>query len=475
MTGELEQDNSASDLPEQWLSKMPRMVGESDIALLRQCADFLTEGAKILEFGPWLGGVTTLLTEYGDVTVVDRFEWSELNDKAYPGVLEVGADFRPLFEAGMARAGTRAHVHVSDFRDYLWEGGSLGLVYIDAPRDAKGLLRCLRAAAPGLSSNTRVLVKHGFGLQYPDMMSLIEWLAGQDIVVVEQLDQPVWNTTSVLRVGENAGRLSELAFKDINLDTEPLGERVSDGWNGRLLTAARLARLAKELDWPSALRQLQQVPEDPAMLTAWDRFEAELELAEKDPRGSMIFAELLAEQADPSPHLGRLDGSLSLLLRNWWRNTAGYSWQTMAFRADRLETALSEGHMQDAARFQHGLRHAHVLEIGHGLTGSGIGYVAAGAASYLGLEMGDLTGKMMQIEAAFEPITYLPGEMLKPEQAQLATHCFVHQEALGMLGMEARLQQIASQLPPDAKKFVIDARNGVFRPWKPKAREKSSK
>ena len=42
------------------LAAVPRMVGDSDIALIRAQVGTLAHGARILEFGPWLGGVSTV-------------------------------------------------------------------------------------------------------------------------------------------------------------------------------------------------------------------------------------------------------------------------------------------------------------------------------------------------------------------------------------------------------------------------------
>ena len=83
------------------ISNPPRMLGDTEVSLILSFVTDLPAQANILEVGPFLGGLTVELARFGQVTVVDRFVWTDANARNYPGISYANASFRGTFEANM--------------------------------------------------------------------------------------------------------------------------------------------------------------------------------------------------------------------------------------------------------------------------------------------------------------------------------------------------------------------------------------
>lgn len=463
MTRDPEIDNP----PEGAGRHVPRMVGDSDVALIKSVASRLPTDARILEFGPWLGGVTEVLAPFGEVHVVDRFIWSQQNAEALPGLFDPDQSFRPLFEKGMAAKGIKATIHECTFADFEWGGGAIDLVIVDAPRTARGLQDCLLPIMADLRPGASVLIKNGLNPAYSEMMALIEILVGRGIFEIRQDGHPSWSTIAHLQAAadlppDHDQRISEDFFAQV-----PLCDHVLDPWGGRMLTAARLAERVSVQDWKNALRLLSTAPADPGLLYAWDRFEQVMDDPDDDFMTTAVFAELVAAQIDPDATAPEMDTSFSCALRAWWRNNRKADWRSEAFSSNLLAHAHQTGFLAWPARLQDEVRNARIIEIGPDLDLSGVGYCAGGAAQYLGIETIELTATMMKVEAQLPRVTYLPISPFKEKNAAGATLCLVHAPAAGS---EALVHDAVARLKPHldkkAKLLYLPANGGQARPYR---------
>lgn len=445
---------------------IPRMVGESDLRLIDQICQVLPESARIIEFGPWLGGVTQELARFGDVHVVDRFIWSEFNADAYPGVLNAGDDFVHLFQDAMTARGFNPTIHRTEFKDFEWTGEKIDFAFIDSPRNAKQLMQCLLPICDALHEGAHVLVKNAMNPKYAEMMSLVEVLVGQGIFDVVQCDQPIWNTCAYLRPGEALRKIHHIRINADFFSTSPMASGVQDAWGGRMLGAARMAECIARSDWVGAMDKLSEVPKDPEYLYAWDRFEAQLANVDETRMTLAAFAEILGEQVDPPPpDVLIMEASLPCSLRAWWRNTQGLPWRATALVPEILEQARLEGALSWPEKLADSLLGAKVIEIGPDLNYAGVGFCTAGATEYLGLETHKLNPLMIQIESMFPPVTYLPLASIKDEMATGVTAVLVHEPAPEQASEVGRaVSSLRKVLPKEVAPLLLQE-NGKARPY----------
>ena len=441
------------------LATVPRMVGDADIALVRSLGKTLAEEARIVEFGPWLGGVSTVLVEYGALSVVDRFLWSDKNDEAFPGMAKVDATFRPLFEQVMAEHDFPVDIHETAFRDFTWAGGTIDMCFIDGPRKPRDLLDCLKPIAAHLSPDAPVLIKNGLSAQYLEMMALIEVLAGLEIFECVQTGQPRWCNIAVVKPGP---RISDLALFQLNDDTfreHPVNFAVRDPWGGPLMSAARLGLLVSRGEWVAAYRLLMEFPADPANLYMWDQIESELEIAEDEAGRLAAFSEIVAVQnsaASTAKGLQpRADMGLVWALRSWWQSNAAYPERRCALDPDLLSMVFDQGQMLWPGRLQERLSGKRVLEIGAPQQLFGLGYLDVGVQSYLGGVVGDLNRFMMKLEQSFDDITFLPLQSVNAAAVEGIDLVLVHAEVADNATLRETLSALRGSLAPDAELLIL--------------------
>lgn len=444
----------------------PRMVGDSDVALLRQMAELLPDDAHIVEFGPWLGGVTRILAEYGAVSVVDRFEWSDLNAEAYPGLLEPGQSFRPLFEHFMQDAGVTVDVFEADFRDFRWNGGKIDFCYIDAPRRGQDLLTCLRSVSSHLAAGAYILVKNGLNPAYLEMLALIEVMAGAGMIQIELTGQPQWCNTVVLRPGPEIGVLSDFKLKADTFECAPVTRDLRDPWGRRFFTAIRLAQRLSEKGMTEALRLLREFPRETDILYAWDRVEGRLDDGDLDLVQRAVLAELIAAQVNGVSDRTQAGQSIALALRHWWAHTANFTWQAEAFDARLIEAAFESGCYKYPGYASSSIRGRSVLEIGRRLGLSGVGYIGSGAQAYHGIELVELTREMMYAENQVPPLAYTPIDGTVAERVWPVDLVLFRPEAEKHRGALRILEEIISiaQKPPEV--LLLSQEGGPPRPFR---------
>ena len=436
------------------LMSPPRMVGDSDIELVRRYGGRLPQGACIFEIGPWLGGVTQLLAEYGQVTVLDRFEWTDLNAEAHPGLLTPGDSFRPLFERLMADAGVAVEVLEGDYRDVRWQGGRIDFCYIDAPRSGKNLLSALRLVADDLAPEAYILIKNGLNPAHLDMVCLIEILAGMEVFSVELTEQPQWCNTLVLRPGPHLSALSAFDLTDNKFDTTQPSPAVRDPWGGRFFAAVRLAQRFATKGMKPALEMLRQLPREPDFVYAWDQTEGQLQDDDLDPISRAILAELFSAQISGTG-IGAPGKSIAMALRHWWASTAGADWQVDGFDPELIEAAFEHGAYRLPEAAGGLITGKRTLEIGRNLGLSGIGYIGSGASQYRGIELEQLTRGMIKAEGLVPAISYAPLEGVAPSNEPAADLILLRPEAEEDAAVQAFLAGYlkAQEDPPETYAF----------------------
>ena len=178
----------------------PRMLGDTDVGVIMQFVEKLPADASILEVGPWLGGLTLLLSRHGRVTVADRFIWTDANADDYPGIAAPGESFRPAFEANMAAAGIHVDIIETTLPEMSWGGGSIDFVFVDAPRNAELLHGCFKGIASAVRPGALILVKQALNPAHFGMGAYLDALAGLGFVGSETTEQPEWCNIATVRV-----------------------------------------------------------------------------------------------------------------------------------------------------------------------------------------------------------------------------------------------------------------------------------
>lgn len=378
-----------------WTTTIPRMVGETDVEVLRRLAGGLPDGARILEIGCWLGGLSQQLSRFGRLDVVDHFIWSEANDQRHPGILAPGESFLPQFRALARHHGYDVEVHEADYRQFHWQGGPLDLVVIDAPRSAPDLLAALRALRDGLAEHTIIAVKNGLNLAYPGMVGLIEMLVGLGILRLVDSDQPRWCNLALLGTGAGIDALDRIDLAGELMASQPLSpEEGRDPWGGYSLSVARIAHVGIEKgDWTGALRLLEGLPRDIEALYAWDTAEAALDPPETPDL--MGLAEAVRMQCDPArPAHGLAPGakadSATAGLRRYLAamdGETGIPWTSLPFALGDVYRAERAGWLALSPEIADRVAGKTVAEITDDPALSGLAYMLAGARGYLGLRL----------------------------------------------------------------------------------------
>ncbi len=454
MAGRFQTHNSSAS--EDNTVNILRMAGQSDVDLISAVGGLIEPDGHIIEFGPWLGGLTVLLAEFGPVSVVDRFEWSEQNAESYPEIAQVGENFRPIFERNLEGQGVKAQIFECDFKDFQWPGGNVSMVFLDAPRDGPGFQACLNSIWTHCHDTTKILLKNGLNPKYPALAAAVEVLLTRKIVELFPVKQPVWNHTAVLKPGKNWSDLEAFDLSTQNLASHPPGANTLDPWGGRRLTAARCAERIQDRDWKGALQLLSAFPKDPACLYAWDAQEIALEILDEDAAWAASFSDLLMEQTDPEPFPPDARGSISWTFRAWWRSNSGRQQQFEGFNVELLERAFMAGKFEQPLEALKLDPHSNIFEIGPNLALQATTFASAGVASYCGVETERLSAEMMKEEAHLLNVRYLPIESIQSGMQPDVSHILIHQAA----GKEV-LPILIKAFGEDRQVFWLDSDNMV--------------
>lgn len=371
------------------VSSTPRMTSDSDLALVEEVLNDLAPDATLVELGPWLGGVSEVLARAGQLHVVDSFIWTADHAKRVPGLLEKGDSFRGVFENLMAERGVEVTAHEATFEAFRWQGGPIAFCMIDSPKKPEALADCLRAVATGLGEGSRLVIKNANAHGYFEMMDFVQDLITAGAMRLLQADPEGGCNSLALEVNVDSAELLELLEQPI--EPARLSARKVDGGLGHLgaYQLGLIARLVERGLWGDAYEVLARMEASRRILRDWDRLEPDLARSGIDPEQLAWFSEIMAVQhakggLPPAPKSFKASAALSL--RAFWINNADKPWRARAFHPDVIERAHAFGYMNWANQVQDHVRGQSVLDVGCGPGLHGLGYLAAGAKSYLGLD-----------------------------------------------------------------------------------------
>ena len=365
------------------------MVTAADIDCVRRAVDELQPGSVTVEFGPWLGAFSTVIAGLTQLHVVDSFEWTRDHDRKVPGKVKPGDSFRILYESIIADHGQSVVVHEGAFDRFVWGGGPIDLVVIDAPKSAAMLKTCLASVLPHLRENGQILLKHGLSPLYTDMASYVAHLVAESVLALP--DQTVEASCSVLRLlrGDRPERFDAVDESDLApFSDDPFASTVHlDPNHGfrfyMVIIAARFA------DWSTALDHLSRMEPSLGLVRTWDKIEAALLKTTLDAGGLAKLSEVVAihhARALKSKLPVAFHASGAIAQRGYWLNNAGNPWRGRAYRPDLIAQAYEFGYLGWPSKVRDIVTGKDILDIGCGPGLHGIGYLAAGAKSYLGLD-----------------------------------------------------------------------------------------
>jgi hypothetical protein len=378
------------------LSPPLRMLGDREVGIVMEYAGSLPENAEILEVGPWLGGMTRLLAQHGRMTVVDHFIWTDAHAENYPGIAAPEENFRALFEANMVAEGIDPRVIEATLPDFDWPGGALDFVMVDAPRTVEQLHGCLKAIADVIKPGSYIVVKHVLNRRFLGMGSYIDALIGLGYLRMIATEQPDWCNIVVLTATDRIAALAEVDDPEHAIATAPMTDDFTDPWYGRSLSVFRLAYLAQSGRWTDAFARLSKIPASSEFLTLWDEMEPLLQQPNNADAESKIavLSELIWVHNDSSIAARapiEIGPSFGARLRAYWRNNANADWVNSSLDAKLLCDESADDIITRLAPATAQLFQMDVVEVGHGLGGGALAALLAGARSYTGIELSEIT------------------------------------------------------------------------------------
>jgi len=371
-----------ADLP------IPNMVGPKDFARIQEACKALGPESTVIEFGPWLGALSAVLAQNAKLHVVDAFKWEKSHASKLPELAAVGESFQEAFEATMKARGLDVGVHATEFSGFQWSGGALDLCLIDAPKKAADLALCLGAVLGNLSPGAPILIKNAATPAYSDMVSFLERLLAQGVLraVPGLIDRDVNMLT--FQPGPNAGDATLLnAALEEDDDVAALSTWVELAPDHPLHLGA-IYRAIRQGDMPRAYRHLAQLPKERKLVRAWEKIEMKHLIGHGDPIEMSTFSEVLAGHCSTGdkPLPVAFHASPSQALSGFWVNNEKNDWRAQAFWPEILMRAQEFGYLNWPGKIREHVHGRDVLDVGCGPGLHGIGFLAAGAKSYLGLD-----------------------------------------------------------------------------------------
>lgn len=142
----------------------------------------------VYEVGPWLGGTTYEICRGLDetsnawtLTVIDRFLWNDAYERKAPIGLEAGGNFKQAFLDNLARY--RSHLTpieatIADLRSSPHPGGTLELLFVDAPKSWKTMAQLCAQFLPKLLPDAAVVFQDFLHIPSQEMAWLLFSLPG---------------------------------------------------------------------------------------------------------------------------------------------------------------------------------------------------------------------------------------------------------------------------------------------------------
>lgn len=228
---------------------IPAMLSNDEKALYYKVARGYTGRGKVLELGPWLGGSTFQICSGLEasgypwsLTVVDRFRWSKIYASEYPEipVAPLGS-FLPVFEEHLSAFHDKLDIRAGDLgaiSTLYPDEGDIELLFIDAPKSWRLLWQVMNHLAPRLMPGARIVFQDFLHITSRQIAWLLASIDGLSI------EQTVETGTSVGFTVSNRLEALEGTVPDKmgNVATDALIGSCRRLW--RQLPAARTPQLA---------------------------------------------------------------------------------------------------------------------------------------------------------------------------------------------------------------------------------------
>lgn len=367
----------------------PRMSGKDDVNRIAEFAGTLSPDDVIVELGPWLGFLSLELAKYGVLHVVDNFVWTSDHDRRVPDILEPGSDFRPLFLDLMARNDVTVEAHKSEFEYFDWSGPEISLLLIDSPKTAQALQTCLSSVIKSLKPGALVLIKNGLNPKHHDMMSYLLRLTAEGLFTYADDNAGSGSNILALRTAEDRPvtrqqlvDLLEAGGKSAAVVQE--GSNLPDAYH-----VAAMAKLVEAGDWSGAYALLADLEADPAIIRLWESMEHTIKTDVIDLYDLAMFSEILTYQMSADDDFAEeqdLTSGPIAAVRSFWMANEDKPWRNASFKPAVLYRASLFGYMSWPHKIRDQLPGKDIVDIGCGSGLHGIGYLALGANSVLGLD-----------------------------------------------------------------------------------------
>lgn len=391
---------------------IPSMVGSVDFELIGKHLENLPKNALILEYGPWLGGISARLAEHGELHVVDNFVWTPDHAKKVPDICEVGQSFRHLLESNLNNLGLKVFIHESDFNEFSWDGPPFDLVLIDGPKTPETSITLLKAISKHVSEQTIILFKNALNANYSGLVMTFKSLVDQRAIVETDISAHTKSNILSFRPGPEFNRLDNLPTRSPDQVAGALPQ------SGVAFHVVQLAQLLRAENWTGAYETLSAMPPDPAAIGQWSVVEQSLHQDGAWSERLETFCEIFAfhhGNAGTQPGAISMTRSPAHLLRAYWINNAKNPWRGSCFQPEILRRALEFGYVNWPSKIQDLVRDKDVIDVGCGSGIHGIGHLAAGARSYLGVDPAlrmDKDRIKNLTRRSKEPLGWTPGELM---------------------------------------------------------------
>lgn len=397
--------------------KPPRMMTDADLACVAAVVADTPKGRTAVEFGPWLGGVSIAMAERLNLHAVDRFSWTSDHAKKVPDLLPVGGDFRSNLEEMLLQAGVQVTLHKSTFDNFVWTGEEIDLLMVDGPKTAASLKSCLLSVIDHLTPFGSILIKNGLGPLYSDVTAYLERLVHEGILIIPpQTVQPSCNVLH-LNPGAKIAQFNELKPHDPEWEIQGTLLQHMTLADAHPYRFVRVLAAIGAADWDAATQNLVEMSPEPELAAAWSNISKKNLTTTSNAAMIDQLSDLVAfhhEQPAAVDLPIKFGKNRESMLRGYWANTVDQPWRSKAYHPEILTKAFDFGYMDWPDKVKEHVYGKDVLDVGCGPGLHGLGYLAAGAKSYLGLDpilQSDRDRSKNRTAARKEPFGWTPNQI----------------------------------------------------------------
>lgn len=365
------------------------MVSAVDIALIREHTQTMPKDAVIVEMGPWLGAVSRELAGLGTLHVVDNFIWTDDHERRVPDMVKPGESFRPLFEKIMSVLDLSVVVHETQFADFTWDRSPINFVMLDSPKTPKALHECLVPIIGSLAPGARLFVKNGLHVKQYDMLVYADRLVHAGLFAYAP-DNGKTKSNILMLEAAQMGPEAQQQLSDLleQAGTPTMATAESSLGKGPYLVN-KMIKLVEAGNLAEAYKELSALEPDMTNVQIWERLEPSINTVRGSAGDLAIFSEMLVHHNNPVTYLQPLTdigrGPMQML-RSFWSLNADKPWRAEAFQPAILQKAMLFGYTNWANKLDLSVAGKDILDVGCGPGLHGLGYLALGANSYLGVD-----------------------------------------------------------------------------------------